>query len=226
MKILLYSMWYKGLVGELWRGFKLLSKVNLKAWWRSQEDVSLVQRLSQFISDVLLIQFPRERLVIFIDEIDSILSLPFPVDDFFALIRFFYNQRAINPEYKRVTFAIFGVATPPDLIQDKKRTPFNIGVAIELHGFNWEEAQSLVKGLEVKQGSSQAVLQAIITWTGGQPFLTQKLCQLLMNCQDIGRGMVCSSPTIPPGTEASWVESVIRTKIIHRWETQDEPEAF
>ena len=218
------QQWYKGLVGELWRGFKLLSKVNLKAWWRSQEDVSLVQRLSRFISDVLLVQLPRERLVIFIDEIDSLLSLPFPIDDFFALIRFCYNQRAIDSKYNRITFAIFGVATPSDLIQDKKRTPFNIGVAIELQGFNWAEAQPLLKGLKFKEDSSKAVLNEIIFWTGGQPFLTQKLCQLLMNCQDLDQPMTNSTPTITPGTEAFCVESIIRTKILHRWETQDDPE--
>ncbi|MDJ0903318.1 MAG: AAA-like domain-containing protein [Xenococcus sp. MO_188.B8] len=216
------QQWYKGLVGELWRGFQLLSKVNLKVWWRSQEDISLVQRLSRFISDVLLVQFPQERLVIFIDEIDSLLSLPFSIDDFFALIRFCYNQRALDSKYKRITFAIFGVATPSDLIQDKKRTPFNIGVAIELQGFNWVEAQPLLKGLELKEDSSKAVLNEIIFWTGGQPFLTQKLCQLLM--KDLGRPMAGSAPMITPGNEASWVESVIRTKILHKWETQDDPE--
>ena len=57
------------------------------------------------------------------------------MDDFFALIRFCYNQRAINPEYNRISFAIFGVATPSDLIADKNRTPFNIGQAIDLRGF-------------------------------------------------------------------------------------------
>jgi hypothetical protein len=69
----------------------------------------------------LLVQFPTERLFIFIDEIDSILSLDFSVDDFFAVIRFCYNQRTVNPDYNQITFAIFGVATASDLIQDKKK---------------------------------------------------------------------------------------------------------
>lgn len=76
------SQWYKGIVGELWSGFKLLGKINLKTWWQEQEDISVLQRLSRFIAEVLLVQFPTERLLIFIDEIDSILSLDFPVDDF------------------------------------------------------------------------------------------------------------------------------------------------
>ena len=97
-----------------------------------------MRRFDKFIDEVLLKAIPQP-IVIFIDEIDSVLSLPFKLDDFFALIRFCYNQRAINPEYQRITFAIFGVATPSDLIRDRTKTPFNIGQAIELIGFEWEE---------------------------------------------------------------------------------------
>ncbi|NES23547.1 MAG: hypothetical protein F6K41_32670, partial [Symploca sp. SIO3E6] len=178
------TQWYKGIVTELWLGFNLLGKFNLKAWWKEQEELSLTQRFSQFIAEVLLVQFKEEKIVIFIDEIDSILNLSFPVDDFFALIRFFYNHRAINPEFQRITFAIFGVATPSDLIRDKIRTPFNIGKAIELHGFTLEDKiESLAQGLAVKEGDTQVVLQEILAWTGGQPFLTQKLCQLVLAAQ-------------------------------------------
>ncbi|HBE19048.1 MAG TPA: hypothetical protein DEG17_04075 [Cyanobacteria bacterium UBA11149] len=215
------SQWYKGIIGELASGFKLLGKINLKTWWQEQDDISLPQRLSLFISDILLVQFPREKIFIFIDEIDSILSLDFPVDDFFALIRFCYNQRAINPEYNRITFAIFGVATPSDLIRDRNRTPFNIGKAIEIQGFTIDEARILAQGLKVKEGDSQLILQEILSWTGGQPFLSQKLCQLLVT---LSQDPVTDILTIPPGSEAFWVESVVRSRIVHKWESQDDPE--
>ncbi len=150
--------WYKGMLAELWRGFNLSGKINLKTWWSEREDLSFLQRLSQFIEEIILGELPEEKIFIFLDEIDSILSLNFPVDDFFALIRFCYNQRAINPEYNRLTFAIFGVATPSDLIADKTRTPFNIGKAIELPGFTLEEASPLAKGLERVVTNHQAVI--------------------------------------------------------------------
>ena len=167
--------------------------------------------------------------------------MSFPIDDFFALIRFCYNQRAINPEFKRITFAIFGVATPSDLIRDKRRTPFNIGKAIELHGFTLEDKiESLAQGLEVKAGNAQAVLQEILAWTGGQPFLTQKLCQLVLAAKHSVHNTF-DSPMIAPlaayrgqtsngrssistETEASWVEAIVRSCIIDKWEFQDEPE--
>ncbi|MEG3987399.1 AAA-like domain-containing protein [Microcoleus sp. S28C3] len=213
--------WYKGIVGDLWRGFHLLGQLNLKTWWKEQEEVSLLQRLSQFIEEILLVKFPQERIFIFVDEIDSILSLDFPVDDFFALIRYCYNQRAINPEYNRITFAIFGVATPSDLIADKNRTPFNIGQAVDLHGFSWEEASPLTQGLESVVSNAEAIIKSILAWTSGQPFLSQKLCQLIVRAT---RESHSDLLIIPPGTEGFFVESVVRSHIIENWESQDEPE--
>ncbi|MEH1856258.1 MAG: AAA-like domain-containing protein [Nostoc sp.] len=74
--------------------------------------------------------------------------------DFFTLIRSCYNQRAENSEYNRLTWALFGVATPSDLIIDRNCAPFNIGKSIELHGFNLSEVQPLAvfpaSGLETR----------------------------------------------------------------------------
>lgn len=210
--------WYKSVVGDLWLGFNLFNKINLKSWWREQEDISLLERLRWFIEELLQLHFPEKRLFIFIDEIDSILSLNFSVDDFFALIRFCYNQRAINPEYNRITFAIFGVATPLDLIQDKRRTPFNIGKSIELQGFKLQETLALTKGLEGKVVNPKLILKEILVWTGGQPFLTQKLCQIVANEQSKEKDKLLINNL------ELFISDLVRSHIINNWEFQDEPE--
>lgn len=210
--------WYKSVVGDLWLGFNLFNKINLKSWWREQEDISLLERLRWFIEELLQLHFPDKRLFIFIDEIDSILSLNFSVDDFFALIRFCYNQRAINPEYNRITFAIFGVATPLDLIQDKRRTPFNIGKSIELQGFKLQETLALTKGLEGKVVNPKLILKEILVWTGGQPFLTQKLCQIVANEQSKDKDKLLINNL------ELFISDLVRSHIINNWEFQDEPE--
>ncbi len=216
------EQWYKGLAVELWQSFDLLDKVNLKAWWQERLDISAVHRLSRFIEEVLLGEVRLAdntlppKIVIFFDEIDSILGLDFSVNDFFALIRSCYNQRNINPEYQRLCFALFGVATPSDLITDYRKTPFNIGQAIQLHGFQMHEAQPLLQGLADKVSNPQAVLQEVLFWTNGQPFLTQKICQMIRSL----------SPSVPEKREKAWIENFIRTNIIDNWEGQDEPEHF
>ena len=60
----------------------------------------------------------------------------------------------------------------------------------------------------------QTILKAVLAWTNGQPFLTQKLCKLIRN----------TSAPIPPNGEAEWIEHVVQTQIIDNWEFQDEPE--
>ncbi len=206
------NQWYASMLRNLMKDLEL--EVNLGSWWREREWLSPLERFREFIESVMLAQL-SQTIVIFIDEIDSVLSLNFPTDDFFAFIRACYNQRMDNPEYNRLTFCLLGVATPSDLIADKQRTPFNIGQAIELTGFKLEEAKTrLVQGLEELVDNPEAVLKEVLNWTGGQPFLTQKLCKLIVN----------SEFQATAESEAEWVERVVKCQIIENWEFQDEPE--
>ena len=204
------EQWYAGVANSLVNSFQLYSTFDLRSWWAERSLLSSVQRLSEFIEQVLLATVDRQ-IVIFVDEIDSVLSLKFNLDDFFALIRDCYNRRADQPAYNRLTFTLLGVSTPSDLIQDRKRTPFNIGQAIELTGFQLAEAAPLAAGLT---GDRQALMQAVLNWAGGQPFLTQKLCRLI--CQ--------SDQPASIGSEAEWVADLVQRKIIDNWEAQDVPE--
>jgi WD40 repeat protein len=232
------EQWYAGVIDSIVGSLYLYNNFDLDSWWESHHLLSPVQRFGKFIEDVLLVEISGQ-IVIFVDEIDSILSLSFSIDDFFALIRSCYNLRADNPEYKRITFTLFGVATPSDLIADKKRTPFNIGRAIALTGFQFDEAAPLAEGFVGQVSNPQAVLREILTWTGGQPFLTQKVCKLLLQADRPNPptpfparegGVVLPSPSRGGvGGEVSinaveWVEELVRSHVIRNWESQDEPE--
>jgi WD40 repeat protein len=205
--------WYGGVAYKLVSSFHLLDAIEFMTWWREREFMSPVQRLGELIERVLLVQLTQNK-VIFVDEIDSVLSLKEPLDDFFALIRACHNKRAQKPQYNRLTFALLGVATPSDLIRDKKRTPFNIGRAIHLSGFELSEAMPLGLGLALKADNPIEVLKEILAWTGGQPFLTQKICQLVL----------MSPLPIAVGDEGASVENLVRTQVIKNWEANDEPE--
>jgi WD40 repeat protein len=213
--------WYAGVIGSLVSSFNLSGQFNWRSWWKERELISPVQRLSEFIQDVLL-QYVDRNIVIFVDEIDTVLSLNFPIDDFFALIRACYNKRVDRPEYYRLTFALLGVATPSDLIQDKTRTPFNIGRAIALDGFKLEEAQPLAEGLAGKISNPQSVLQEILSWTGGQPFLTQKLCKIVR--QYLETKSIESGSQEVKDNSPSLIAELVQWLVVENWETQDEPE--
>jgi WD40 repeat protein len=223
------EQWYKGIILSLFYSFNLAEKVNFKEWWDKQSGISLVQQLHQFVEQVLLPNVlsdsledgEAQHIIIFIDEIDSLLSLSFPVSDFFAWIRYCYNQRSHNANFQRLGFALFGVTSPTDLIADKRRTPFNIGKAIELEGFKLHEAKPLLKGLEQVVNQPESVLREIIYWGGGQPFLTQKLCQLIVHTAlETSKSRI----DLPPETAAFWLEQLVQKHIIQHWESKDEPE--
>lgn len=208
--------WYNSIIWELWRSFDI--DLDLRSWQQQINHLSPNQQLSLFIEEVLLPAFPDRQLCILVDEIDSVLSLGFTVDDFFALIRFCYNQRAINPDYRRLNFALFGVATPSDLIQNRNCTPFNIGRGIELKGFQFEEIAPLAQQITGLVSDPDFTLNRILRWTNGQPFLTHKLCYLV-------------AQTVSPDAMnynrqeiAALVDNIVDTLIIRHWEAQDNPE--
>jgi hypothetical protein len=205
-----HEEFYLGLAIRLSKSIGIRFKTpELQQWWQQQERISQKVRFLEFIEEILLKQFSNST-VLFIDEIDSILDFD-DKDNFFALIRECYNQRVDNPNYNRLTFALLGVTTPSDLVQDKSLTPFNIGTAIGLEGFRLEEAErSLLQGLKGKVDNPQSVLREILFWTGGQPFLTQRLCNLVINSRII------------EGSEQEIVKNIVESKIIDQWESQDE----
>ncbi|NJM48754.1 MAG: hypothetical protein HC860_23450 [Alkalinema sp. RU_4_3] len=197
------EQWYASVAAIMVEAFGL--PVALSKWWREQEPLSWLQRLEHLIREVLLAEI-KVPIVIFIDEVDSVLGLPFWVDDFFSLIRHCYEQRTIEPSYGRLTFVLLGVATPGMLLQGRSATPFNIGRSIELEGFQYVEAMPLLKGLG-HHSDPKTLLRQILSWSGGQPFLTQKLCALVAQA--------------PPDIS---VETLVQNQIIDNWESHDHPE--
>ena len=165
--------WYQGLLTRIQRELHL--NVQVRQWWQARQTISASERLVEFLRNVVLATISGP-VVIFIDEIDSMLRLDFR-DDFFAAIRAMYNARASDPVFKRLTFALLGVATPTDLIQDRERTPFNIGRRIVLQEFSTSDAVPLRSRLEASYPcQGEHILARIIYWTNGHPYLTQHLC--------------------------------------------------
>lgn len=177
------EQWYNGLLGQL--GQHLGIEDDLEDYWfdLADKDLGPLQRWMQAIRKLVLPNI-NSSLVIFVDEIDVVRTLhdlnpQFSTDEFFAGIRAFYNLRTEDPELHRLTFCLLGVATPSDLIQDTRMTPFNIGKRIELRDFTENEATPLAQGLGTEPVLARKLLNRVLYWTGGHPYLTQRLCRAL-----------------------------------------------
>ncbi|KST69117.1 AAA-like domain-containing protein [Mastigocoleus testarum] len=169
------EQWYLGLLLEIEE--QLMLDTDVDEWWEANNNVGVTQRLTNFFQYVLLEEV-TSPVVVFVDEIDTTLSLDF-TDDFFAAIRYLYVARATDTNFERLSFVLIGVATPGDLIRDPKRTPFNIGQRLDLTDFSFEEAIPLSEGLGLEGEPAKELLKCVLEWTGGHPYLTQRLCSIL-----------------------------------------------
>ncbi len=206
------DQWYDGMLLRLGRQADL--EEPLEKFWQSHSRLGPCQRFFTAIHEVLLPhlnktaadpnQPHKPALVIFIDEIDTVKSLPFSTDEFFAAIRECFNRRSQEPEFRRLTFCLLGVASPTDLINNPKTTPFNIGRRIELNDFSEAEAAPLAAGLTAVARLASPpdprapahVLRRVWYWTGGHPYLTQRPCRAVADATKDQRWSVGSEELV------------------------------
>ena len=123
------------------------------------------------------------RLVILLDEIDSLIGVPYS-DKVLAQIRSMYFARANHPIYEAVTYVLSGVAEPSDLIKDKNISPFNIGEKIYLENFSLSELSELVAKSDLSVGLD--VIERVYYWTSGNPRMSWDILSSLEDVQSSG----------------------------------------
>lgn len=167
--------WYFGVLYDILAELSL--PFDLESWWEKRARQSPAHRFREAFSELVL-DGTEGSVVIFVDEIDKTLELPF-TDDFFGAIRGFYNARSRTPAFRRLSFVLLGVASPGELVKDARNTPFNVGVPIELGDFDRAQARPLLAGLGVAGDAAETALREVLEWTDGHPYLTQKLLKAL-----------------------------------------------
>ena len=167
--------------------YQVIEQLNLDEelfvdWWEENDKFTVVNRFAK-VFDSFILAKTEQNIVIFVDEVDAILGIKrdFSTNDFFAVIRMFYNLRSEDERYNRIAFALFGVATPEDLMRDSSRTPFNIAHGVTIEQFKLEESLSLLEGLRDQTVDGRAILERIFDWTSGTPYLTQKILDYIVH---------------------------------------------
>jgi len=168
------EQWYDGLLNRAARQLRLEDE--MEDYWFKYERLSPVQRLFGALRDIAMEQYSG-ALVLFVDEVDAVRSLPFATDEFFAAMRECFNRRAEDAAFHQLTFCLLGVAKPDDLISDARSTPFNIAQRIELSDFEPEAIKALADGLNREANIADQLLERVFHWTNGHPYLTQRLCR-------------------------------------------------
>ncbi|NTW21106.1 MAG: hypothetical protein HGA42_16630, partial [Nostocales cyanobacterium W4_Combined_metabat2_030] len=167
------------LIDTLVSEFALTSRFNLREWWEEETKWSSAgMSFRQFIDDILTEEINQD-IIIFIDEIDYLIAQDFTAD-FLSLLRGLYERNKFKQNNKlKCNFVLSGINLDTYSRLIVNTSPVNVGVRIELKEFTYEEAVALAGGLAEKTDNPQELLKYILEWTGGQPFLTQKLCSLV-----------------------------------------------
>jgi hypothetical protein len=125
----------------------------------------------------LAAQLEYRKVVIFIDEFGDIPQAA--LSDFLHLLRAIYLSRA--PSRCPYSLGIVGVKRIIQLDYDRSISPFNIQDDFALPNFTLEQVRHLLEQYtnEVGQAFEAAVIESIHRQTAGQPFLVNRLTQIL-----------------------------------------------
>ncbi len=163
--------WYYSIAYRLLRQLRL--KTDLQTWWQDHSILSHRQRLVEFYVQVVLKNI-SERIVIFIDEIQFISTLPFE-EHLLVSIRAAHNARTTEPEFGRLSFVTVGSCDPASLVDDPQQSPFPISTEVRLDDFSREDLAVFASELNLRPDDAEVALDRIYYWTAGQPYLSQKL---------------------------------------------------
>jgi hypothetical protein len=145
--------------------------------WRGSR--STPRKLTRFVEKHVLPAFD-EPVVLAMDEADCLLRTGF-YEDFFSLLRSWHNRRAHSSHresWRKLNLVLIISTEPYLLIADPNRSPFNVGLRLELKDFG----QAQVRDLNRRHGSPvpENDLSGLMALLSGHPYLTRKALYTLV----------------------------------------------
>jgi WD40 repeat protein len=168
--------WYTGLVDRIVADVPTwLPEGEADRFWAACAGLTPSARWGAFLRDVLVARVPVP-VVIFFDELEATLSLPFARDDFFVALRGVLDGRAANPSLGRLTLCLLGATTARELALDPARAPLAVSRGVDLHDFTRAELAPFEAGFAGLRSDPAVVIDAVYGFTSGHPYMTQRIC--------------------------------------------------
>jgi hypothetical protein len=124
-----------------------------------------------FFEDCLLTE-SDQPLVLGLDEVDRIFDYPSIADDFFGLLRAWYEEAGYgggdSDLWEKLRLVVVH-STEVYIPMDINQSPFNVGLPIELSEFSSEQVEDLVRRHGLNWTRSQ--IQQLMSIVGGHPYL-------------------------------------------------------
>jgi hypothetical protein len=151
---------------------KLQLRHRVEDYW--SETFGSKSNCTAFFEDCLLPEV-NSPLVLALDQVDEVFLHPEIADDFFTLLRSWYEEAAYgdsgNPLWQNLRLVIVH-STEVYIPLDVNKSPFNVGLAIELQAFSSVQVLDLAKryGMSLSESELSNLMQLV----AGHPYLVQQ----------------------------------------------------
>jgi hypothetical protein len=134
------------------------------------------ESLTIFVEQAVL-ENPKARVTLCLDEVDRIFQFPFR-NGFFAMLRAWHNTRSRSELWNRLNLLIGHSTEPALFIDDINQSPFNIGEVFRLFDFSRVEVERLneINGWPVRTSVGLGDLMNLV---GGHPYLIRQSLYVL-----------------------------------------------
>ncbi|MGZ8214112.1 MAG: alpha/beta fold hydrolase [Methylosarcina sp.] len=122
----------------------------------------------------------QTKILLLLDESDRVFNFAYR-NDFFALLRFWTNRRAGFEIWRRFNLVIAHATDPALWIDDLNQSPFNVGEAVALDGFNAGQFTALAACYHLTLADIER--ERLRTLIGGHPYLSRQALYLFANGQ-------------------------------------------
>lgn len=164
-----------------------------------------------------LLQEGENPLVLGLDEVDRVFQYPHVADDFFGLLRAWYEEAGYgsgdSDRWQTLRLVVVH-STEVYVPLDVNQSPFNVGLPIELSEFSPEQVQDLTDRYGLKWG--QPEIAQLMTLIGGHPYLVRLALYHIAQHQMTLDRLLQVGPT-----ESSIYDDHLRR---HRWNLQHHPD--
>jgi hypothetical protein len=167
---------------------------------------------TMYFEEYVLTQINRP-LVLALDDVDRIFPYDHIAGDFFGLLRAWHEEAKSRNIWKKLRLLV-AHSTDVYIPLNINRSPFNVGVPIELPEFTLQQVQDLAKRQGLDWDSSQVMqLMALV---GGHPYLVQRAIYSLTR-QDITFEQLLQTAHTESGIYSDHLRG-------HLWNLQEHPE--
>lgn len=163
----------------------------LERYWNAEWLGSKVSCTTYF--EKYLLKQDEAPIVLCIDDVDLLFAYPELYEDFFGLLRSWYEKARSRPQWKKLRL-VLSHSTEAYIRLNINQSPFNVGLPIELAEFNLAQTTEMAQrfGLSL----SAEAIQTLVTLVGGHPYLLEKAFDHLKSSRDSSlAALIQAAPT-------------------------------